>query len=368
MPPPPVDAFFGILTNEKGYGGELQYLFRSGPLNIVTGAGYFDIDRNQEFPESYFWPGVDPPLELYSGSPESDEDISHPNLYLYAYLNIWDNVTFTLGASGDFYNSDLKDSDDQDQKENQFNPKFGVTWKPLTGTTLRGAVFRTFKRTLLTDQTLEPTQVAGFNQFYDDFNATDTWVYGGAIDQRFLKNLYGGAELVYRDQKVPNYTQPVFPGPFVRNIADWDEYLGRAYLYWTPYKMISLTAEYLYEKMERAEEFTFGIKNLKTHRVPLGINFFHPWGFNVGLKGTYYNQEGEFERQDAAPGEFSSGEDSFWIVDAALNYRLPKRYGFLTVGVANLFDKSFEYFDSDLKNPQLQPGRRFFGKVSFSLP
>ena len=133
--------------------------------------------------------------------------------------------------------------------------------------------------------------------------------------------------------------------------------------------MLSLTAEYLYEKYERADEFTEGIRNLKTHRVPLGINFFHPWGFNIGLRGTYYNQKGEFVRQDAEViDEFTPGEDSFWIVDAAINYRLPKRYGLLTVGVANLFDKSFEYFDTDLNNPRLQPDRRFFGKVSISLP
>ena len=139
--------------------------------------------------------------------------------------------------------------------------------------------------------------------------------------------------------------------------------------YWAPYKMLSLTAEYLYEKLDRAEEFTFGVKNLKTQRVPLGINFFHPWGFNIGLKGTYYNQKGEFVRQDAmAPDDFTSGEDTFWIFDAVVNYRLPKRYGFLTIGVANLFDKSFEYFDSDLKNPVVQPDRRVYGKVSLSFP
>ena len=60
-----------------------------------------------------------------------------------------------------------------------------MTWNVLPKTTLRAAAFRTFKRTLLTDQTLEPTQVAGFNQFYDDQESTDAWVYGAAVDQKF---------------------------------------------------------------------------------------------------------------------------------------------------------------------------------------
>jgi hypothetical protein len=65
------------------------------------------------------------------------------------------------------------------EETSQFNPKFGVTWNPLAATTVRAAIFRTLKRTLITDQTLEPTQVAGFNQFFDDINLTETWRYGG---------------------------------------------------------------------------------------------------------------------------------------------------------------------------------------------
>ena len=200
------------------------------PVNLVAGVGYFGVDINQEINQALTWPGLNPPVELFSFTENADSDISHSNLYLYSYINVLDNVTFTLGASGDFYDADAKNNDDLDQKENQFNPKLGISWRLLEGTTLRGAIFRTLKRTLLTDQTFEPTQVAGFNQFYDDPDATDTWVYGGAVDQRFFQNLYGGAEFVYRDQEVPYFIQPVFPGPFVREKADWKEYLGRAYL------------------------------------------------------------------------------------------------------------------------------------------
>jgi len=39
---------------------------------------------------------------------------------------------------------------------------------------------------------------------------------------------------------------------------------------------------------------------------------------SAGLKATYYNQKGEFQRQDAAYGEFASGKDDFWLVDAAI--------------------------------------------------
>ncbi|NIS75048.1 MAG: TonB-dependent receptor, partial [Deltaproteobacteria bacterium] len=195
-------------------------------------------------------------------------------------------------------------------EEEQFNPKFGVTWTPMANTTIRGAVFRTLKRLLITNQTLEPTQVAGFNQFYDDGNGAKAWRYGIAVDQKFSRDVFGGLEFSKRDLDVPFLEFPPPPAPPVPQLGqvDWKEYLGRAYLFYTPHEWLSLSGEYLYEEFERDEELTFGIVELKNHRVPLGINFFHPCGFTAKLKATYYDQEGVFERQ-TVPGVFSPGED-----------------------------------------------------------
>src|SRR6185503_960947 len=106
----------------------------------------------------------------------------------------------------------------------QFNPKFVLTWEPIPGTTLRAAAFRTLKRTLITNQTLEPTQVAGFNQFFDDLNLTEAWRYGGAIDQKLTKNIFGGVEFSKRDLKVPFSDFSVDPENPPTRKANWDEY------------------------------------------------------------------------------------------------------------------------------------------------
>ena len=284
-----------------------------------------------------------------------------------------DSLTITVGGSGDFYEDEADVNStfgqfDRSQEKDQFNPKLGVTWNPLSGTTLRGAVFRTLKRKLITDQTLEPTQVAGFNQFYDDADATEAWVYGGAVDQKITASLYGGVEYVYRDLTVPVYAQPVFPGPFEIIEGDAEENLGRAYIYWAPHKMISLSAEYLYEKFERDDEVNFGIKEVETHRFPLGFNFFHPGGLSFGMKATYYDQEGKFQRQDSLPGMYTSGSDTFWLVDGVVSFRLPKRYGFVSFGIANIFDEEFNYLDTDFANPAVQPGRRAYLQFNLTLP
>jgi tetratricopeptide (TPR) repeat protein len=344
---------FEFKGTEHAFGGEFQHLFRSRPFNLTSGIGYFDLDGEIRATFGPFEP--DSP-EVFQTIPT---DLRHFNVYAYGYLNLLKNVMFTVGASFDSTSGDQPGAGDD-----QFNPKFGVVWEPIPGTTLRAAVFRALKRTLITNQTLEPTQVAGFNQFFDDANLTEAWRYGGAIDQKFTKNIFGGVEFAKRDLKVPflDFTDPENPSV---TEADWNEYLGRAYLFWTPHAWFALRGEYLFERFERAEELPEGLTELDTHRVPFGINFFHPSGLSASLTTTYWSQNGTF--QSPLTGEIRSGHDDFWLVDAAINYRLPKRYGFISLGVRNLFDQRFKFFD-DSDNPIIQPDRTFLARITLALP
>jgi tetratricopeptide (TPR) repeat protein len=343
--------------NQNAVGAELQHLYRANSFNVVTGGGYFQITGWQKDESSI----NDPIIGIIPiGSDPTSEDSKKLNLYGYTYLNFLKNVTFTVGASFDKNQNEVHDTLDK----NQFNPKLGVTWNPVPDTTLRAAAFRTLKRTLITDQTLEPTQVAGFNQFYDDFDSTSTWVFGAAVDQKFNVSLYGGLEYTQRDLTIPNFT----PTPEIPD-ADFDgkEQIGRAYLYGTPHKWVALTADYFYERFKRDKRQWFW-ENLDTQRVPLGINFSHPSGLNASFKATYYHQKGDFTQQGGDPTlPAIPGEDSFWLCDAAIGYRLPQRYGMITIGAKNLFDQSFHYYDTDIRNPAIQPDRVFFAKVTLSI-
>jgi hypothetical protein len=353
--PPYVSEVLSNEVEEDAYTAELQHLFRSQYVNTVAGAGYFYIDQNIDILEEFYYPTISPGGFLGAAPDALDFDIDHYNVYLYTYINLPLDLTVTAGASGDFYDAKEKTPGNRDRDENEFNPKIGITWNPVPSTTLRGAVFRTLKRTLVTDQTLEPTQVAGFNQFYDDLNATKAWVYGAALDQKFSQKIYGGLEGTYRDMKVPFFNQ-VAAATFEAEEDKWDEYLGRAYLYWTPHEWLALRAEY------------HGLIRAETHSVPLGVNFFHPSGLSCGLKTTYYDQDGKFARRVIIGAPTEKADDNFWLVDAAISYRFPKRYGFFTIGVTNLFDEDFNYFDIDSDNPSIQPDRFIFGKVTLALP
>lgn len=215
----------------SGYVVEAQHLWNTEKLNLITGFGYFDADRESTVE---FTPV--PPIE-------EDQTVRHTNVYVYSYINTHNNITWTLGGSGDFFDG-IKDTD-------QFNPKLGLTWNPVPSTTLRFAAFRVLNKTVISDQTIEPTQVAGFSQFFRDLEAEESWRYGAAVDQKFGANLLGGLELSQRD-----ITTPFFDMNLEVQDTDWEERFGRMYLYWTPLNWLSMNLEYQYERFERDLEAT----------------------------------------------------------------------------------------------------------------
>jgi hypothetical protein len=216
---------------------------------------------------------------------------------------------------------------------------------------------------LLTQQTLEPTQVAGFNQFYDDPPGTDAWRYGVAVDQKFTKNLFGGIEASKRDLEVP--TLFVGAGNVDVQKHDWDEYLARTYLFFTPHEWVSLRAEYEFEKFERDRDSFAAFDHVETHKVPVGINVFHPSGLSWSFAATYLYQDGKFLRN--SDFEFQSGDRDLWFLDTGVRYRLPDRYGFISFGINNLLDEDDGYQATDVRNPAYRPGRLIFGSVTLSL-
>ncbi len=380
LPNPDFGENFSQDIKERADSVEGQLLFRAESFKVVAGGGYFDIGSD----ETTIFDFADPfdPSFGFTDITTGDRKIEHTNLYAYSYLALRANLTLTLGLSGDLFREDgrflsdfrLPDFPPEEPipvepapvlgEKNQANPKAGITWSAASGTTLRAAGFRTLKRTLITDQTLEPTQVAGFNQFFDDPSATSSWVYGAAIDQKFGKRVFGGAEYTRRELTIP-FLQLVDGIDLVLRKADGNERLARAYLFATPHERLTLGAEYQYENLDRDPDLFFSFQKVKTHRVPLSARFFHPSGFGAFVGTTYLKQQGEFKR----PGEPAGpGDRSLWVVDAALRYRLPQRYGFVAVGVNNLTDERSSYEATDSRNLAIRPGRAVYARLVLAVP
>ena len=96
---------------------------------------------------------------------------------------------------------------------------------------------------------------------------------------------------------------------------------------------------------------------------------------NKSLK-TYREANPDGKTFDASQGDGGASlpgvptedkNDSFWLVDASLGYRLPERRGLVSLGVANLFDEDFKFVDTDPFNPRVYPERFVFGRITLSF-
>ena len=154
---PPV---LSIDTDLDGARVELQHVFRSNKMSILSGASYLNNGVDEVLNVSI--PVPFPPFIIES-TEILDTDVEHASAYLYAHFRQIKNLTLTVGGSADFLRGRDVDRDD-------FNPKIGVSWEPSAGTVIRAAAFRTIQRPFISKQniqpSLEPTQVAGFNHFF----------------------------------------------------------------------------------------------------------------------------------------------------------------------------------------------------------
>jgi len=377
LPNPDIGESFSLGADERSDSFEGQFLFRSTSVKLVGGAGYFDVGADEVTTFT-----LDIPDFGFTSTENLERNTQHTNLYAYSYLALPKGFDLTLGVSGDLFDESGTASQDLAfpglpsegalpseaavlGNKDQANPKVGLSWTGKSGTTLRGAWFRTLKRTLITDQTLEPTQVAGFNQFFDDPSATESWVYGGALDQKFGSRAFAGFEYSRRELTIPQtLLQDGIDVVVTEN--DGDESLARAYLFLAPHDRLTLSAEYQYEELERDPALFLPFSTVTTHRLPLAARFFHPSGFGAYLGATWLDQEGQFRRPDQS--EYEPGSASFWVLDAAVRYRLPKRYGFLVAGVNNLTDERATYQATDSKNLAIRPGRVAFLRAVLAFP
>ncbi|ESS72753.1 TonB-dependent receptor [Methyloglobulus morosus KoM1] len=332
--------------NTKSYDAETQYLFHNNYLNAIAGGGTFrtnnhrlDCSAKPCFPSLY-------DTTQYFG-------------YLYSNYKVLDNLNITAGLSYDHY----KDSSfDTGARLSELNPKFGLLWKANNYITFRAAAFKSVKSAIIDNQTLQPTQVAGFNQFFDDTNGTVAWQYGAGVDTHMHKNVYAGIEFYKRDLKIP-ISQDTFPKS--------KEELYRLYFNWAPFTNWVFNSEFRFENYRGGESFPpFLPRFVETAYLPTEIRFFHPVGIFATLKGTYVDQK--VLSSDINPDGTGNFTSHFYLVDAAIGYRFQKQYGLISLEAKNLFDTNFRYRDrqfqlNEQRSPDFFPERMVFGRITLNF-
>ncbi len=351
---------YNLSGSQKGYLAETQLLYKSDFFNLVTGVGAYSIDNN------------------FSNNEQPNTTDHQEIVYSYANFKLPENLILTVGLS---YESD----DTSNARFDELNPKLGLQWMINNHVSLRAAAFQTVNRGFTVDQTIEPTQVAGFNQLYDNGDSTISKNYGIGLDVRLNNRLFGGLEALRRDNEVPfgAVDEPAF-----YLIEHNQENFYSAYINWMPSHRLAFSIVGRYEKFAEQDciicQPSLMPAQLRTITLPLNIQYFDPSGFFAGLGIVYVNQD--IQLLDASslvflpptgpglpvidPGsvKFLPDSEKFTLINVGLGYRLPKRQGIISLEARNVFDQQFRFQDysfmsaDQVSNPLYLPERTFFGR------
>jgi tetratricopeptide (TPR) repeat protein len=310
-------------NSQDSHSGQLQYIHDYGLLRGVVGVSYFNsniklggellgIQKVTETSAS----------EFYNG-------------YAYYDLDLFEQLTLTAGGSVVRYRLTEGGSDIF-----QFDPKIGATAKLGDQVTLRAAYFRIVKPDFVSDQVIEPTTIAGFNQYFDAFNGSVLEQVGAGIDVALGDRTWIGAEAIGRWWDVPVPDAPD---------ADTTEEVYRAYFYTTLSENVALSAEIAHQAS--SSDAPFDLEEWKTTAAPVALIYFS----ESGLFGSVGVEFVDHSYSDPGDGE---GRDSFALVNLGLGYRLAANRGVFSVEVQNLFDEHFEFQNRTIR-PDLTAAARY---------
>jgi hypothetical protein len=225
---------------------------------------------------------------------------------------------------------------------------------------------------------LEPTQVAGFSQFYDDFNGSEAKLYGVGIDVRLKSGVYTGMEALRRNVASYGISRSVELFGTLNNeglvrytddlrTTSHEEKLVNTYIYWAPDVNWAVGAEYRFEKIT-----TSGNRQVNTMSAPVGVRYFHHGGSFAALTTTFVRQEVETMVSDRLDNQ----TEAFSVIDAGVGYRFPNRGGLVSLEVRNLLNKRFNFQDLGfisgqpdlpLANQRFVPARTFLGRLTINF-
>ena len=358
------------MVSPQIYSTELQQILEGPDHTTVVGARYqwgnFNF-VNQQFSEDF--------LALFLFPPDQIPEILNQNLmtdfhrlgfYGYHTWQIMDSFQLTGGLTYDDLHlpaiMDTTPSSTQERTVVQFSPKVGLIWTPLENTVLRGAYTRWLTGAVGEDaMSIEPTEVAGFNQAYRSIlpesafggsYGADVQAYDVALEQKFETGTYlsvaGQFMESTSDQSAGAYIwywylpddYATYPGGLKQSVdyheqtlwATANQLLGKQWSVGARYRLshADLDAN-LVDVPPAPQQHWKSVLN----EVDLQANWNHPSGLFSVFQASWYDQNNS-GFTPAEPGQ------SFWQCNAFAGYRMFHRRVEFSVGLLNIFDQDYK--------------------------
>ncbi|WP_431688607.1 FecR domain-containing protein [Hahella sp. NBU794] len=342
---------------------EVQYIHTASNFYAQIGAGRASIETKTN-------------IQNPTGYINSDDDITHRNLYTYFGIQPTESVFLLIGAAYDnlrlevarntffdfpFPLPDIDISDSATDEVKQWSPKIGVEFTPTEQLTFRLATFRSLKRDIAADRTIEPAQILGFNQLYDDPNGSDVKTYAAATDYKLGGRFGAGLEAMRRTVDIhPKLLQAEPERPH----HEFENYKLYYFGVLSPSATVDIAYEYEDQDLEDKQFGTGSIYRVKTHSLPLGVTLYLPRHFSMRMESIYTDQK---VKASFASGDQRDFDANLWTFNVRLDYKLPRRFGELQFGVDNLFDKNKEILNSELDYPGYYPKRFLYSRIQLSF-
>ena len=330
---------------------EIQLLARVGQLRVILGAGRTVRDGDVRTREIT-------PEETVEFTP-ADVEFSASGIYGQVGFNPTRSIDFTLRMGWD--DVDLHDERlAKDTGASGLTPGMAVAWLPVPGMTLRAAVARNIRAPYAAEQTLRPTQLAGFSQIYDEFEGVQTDQLDLGIEQSIGQNLTIGTNATWR-----RLTRKL-SGDENQDVKSSDVEDDRllAFAYWSPTDRLAFAIEPTFEHFRAREQETSGDPvRVRTYAAPLTATWFDPAGWYATARATPLRQDIESPEE----GELARFDNSGVLIDLGIGYRFPARRGTVGLRIDNLLDSKLSFVDESLRtepdgtigNPRFIPARTF---------
>ncbi len=333
-----------------------QYYQDGELLSLVFGGEYYHArpDRDEE---SLI---VDDELAVFEDSATVLVSSTHPKIdseraYLYPTWHLTPWLDVTTGVT--YTHLELEEREvapfSEDTKTiSEWSPKLGAVVELLPELTFRGSYFKSVRKSALEDVgSIEPTIVGGLSQTYTDFSGTQSENYSVALDYKLVKKTYVGTQYTHRKRtesdvgyyhgfefNLDNGDQSSMPVFLDGQEYHLDEDIVSAYINQVLSDRVVAAVEYSLDNTVNNDSATYS--RIELNKIEGTLRYFDPLGWFAFTRGTWREQD----RKNSFFAE--DGTSSFWVFDAGLGYRFPKRHGSIVLSVNNIFDEDFAYDQS----------------------
>ena len=309
-------------STKSGPQAEGQFLWANHFGHTILGGGSYRIDV-----------GLDDP---FAEDNTTHDRYEKAGAYLYQLLTVTDSLDVTVGLSA----GRTRDTSIHINK-NDLYPKLGFVWQPLWWLSVRAAAFRVRNPPLVAEDTLEPTHVAGFDQFLDNPNNAESTDFAAGADFSFGAGIHSG--LSARRRNINGRTEFVTgqgtPDERIFIVDDDDdERIYEGYISWAASDRLAVSFD---PQLDLYRSTIPDVSDLDTSYAPLTVRYFHPSGWK--LQGTF-----SFIRQDIEQ-QGSKDENNSMLFDLGIGYQLPWDRGEFSLDILNILDQEVTYQDDQFR-------------------